>query len=46
MGPADDTPHATSDVPAPAMSLSLRKLIDYKTSMITDSNPLRGLLFY
>ena len=25
---------------------SRREFIDYKTSMITDSDPLRGLLFY
>ena len=24
----------------------LREFIDYKTSMITDEDPLRGLLFY
>ena len=25
---------------------SFRELIDYRTSMITDEDPLRGLLFY
>jgi len=25
---------------------SERELVDYKTSMITDEDPLRGLLFY
>jgi len=27
-------------------SLDSRECIDYKTSMITDEDPLRGLLFY
>ena len=26
--------------------LTTREFIDYKTSMITDEDPLRGLLFY
>ena len=29
-----------------ADQLDLREFIDYKTSMITDEHPLRGLLFY
>ena len=30
----------------PFIAGKLRECIDYKTSMITDEDPLRGLLFY
>ena len=37
-----------STVPAPCIpcTVLMREINDFKTSMITDQDPLRGLLFY